>query len=246
MKENLLMAGSVLAVLFIGAPDRPVSAKLRGTLSGQAQKPPSQDRKERLMKALKELNNPDPDTRQSAVEHLGQMGDMSVVEPLASALADAHPEVRAQAEKSMWLIWLRSGKPETDKILYLGMELMAAGQLQNAINAFTRVIERAPNFAEGYNKRATAFYLAGQFEKSIVDCDAKNLPVAATHVCNASVEPELGAMCFGSHHDIVSCQFRIIHVARFGSKNRSFNLFRSIGIPETMIIFRTSRWTIRC
>ena len=100
------------------------------------------------------------------------MGDMSVVEPLTSALADAHPEVRAQTEKSMWLIWLRSGKPETDKILYLGMELMAAGQLQNAIHAFTRVIKRAPNFAEGYNKRATAFYLAGQFEKSIVDCDA--------------------------------------------------------------------------
>ena len=124
------------------------------------------------MNALKELNHPDPETRQTAVEHLGQVGDMTVVKPLASALADAQPEVRTQAEKSMWLIWLRSGDPETDKILHLGMELMAAGQLQNAIHAFTRVIERAPNFAEGYNKRATAFYLAGQFEESIVDCDA--------------------------------------------------------------------------
>ncbi len=36
----------------------------------------------------------------------------------------------------------------------------------------SRGIERAPNFGEGYNKRATAYYLAGQFEKSIVDCDA--------------------------------------------------------------------------
>jgi tetratricopeptide (TPR) repeat protein len=123
------------------------------------------------MEALKNLAHPDPDTRQRAVVFLGQEGGMSVVKPLSSALADPVLEVREQAERSMWLIWLRSGDPETDKILYLGMELMQSSQLQNAIQAFTRVIKRAPDFAEGYNKCATALYLAGQYKESITDCD---------------------------------------------------------------------------
>lgn len=71
----------------------------------------------------------------------------------------------------MWLIWLRSGDQETDRILFLGMELMTDGRLHDSINAFTRVIERAPEFAEGYNKRATTLYLAGRFKESLEDCD---------------------------------------------------------------------------
>ena len=41
-----------------------------------------------------------------------------------------------------------------------------------AVALFTRVIERAPAFAEGYNKRATAYYLMGKYEESIADCEA--------------------------------------------------------------------------
>lgn len=123
------------------------------------------------MEALERLKDTDPEKRRIAVEYLGRNGDMSVVKPLARALADTDESVRKEAEKSMWLLWLRSGDQETDRILYLGMELMADGRLHDSINAFTRVIERAPEFAEGYNKRATALYLAGRFEESLEDCD---------------------------------------------------------------------------
>ena len=33
------------------------------------------------------------------------------------------------------------------------------------------MIKRRPNFAEGWNKRATAYYLAGELHKSLADCD---------------------------------------------------------------------------
>jgi tetratricopeptide (TPR) repeat protein len=33
------------------------------------------------------------------------------------------------------------------------------------------VIELKPDFAEGWNKRATAFYLAGEYRRSLADCD---------------------------------------------------------------------------
>jgi tetratricopeptide (TPR) repeat protein len=39
------------------------------------------------------------------------------------------------------------------------------------VDAFTRVIERQPDFAEGWNKRATVYFLIGDFDQSLADCD---------------------------------------------------------------------------
>ena len=36
---------------------------------------------------------------------------------------------------------------------------------------FTRVIEKKPNFAEGWNKRATAYFMMGEFDKSMFDIE---------------------------------------------------------------------------
>jgi tetratricopeptide (TPR) repeat protein len=41
----------------------------------------------------------------------------------------------------------------------------------DAIATFTRVIELKPDFAEGWNKRATAYFLAGEYRRSLADCD---------------------------------------------------------------------------
>ena len=48
---------------------------------------------------------------------------------------------------------------------------MERGDLDAAEESFDRVIELAPNFAEGWNKRATTLYSMGQFEKSMQDID---------------------------------------------------------------------------
>ena len=41
-----------------------------------------------------------------------------------------------------------------------------------ALRHYTEVIEMAPNFAEGYNKRATVGYLLRDFPRAIEDCKA--------------------------------------------------------------------------
>jgi len=46
-----------------------------------------------------------------------------------------------------------------------------AGELQQSIATFTRVIRKKPDFAEGWNKRATLYFLAGDLKKSLADCD---------------------------------------------------------------------------
>ena len=68
-------------------------------------------------------------------------------------------------------MWSRSGDAEIDRLMARGAEAMQAGRHEEAISTFTEVIKRKPAFAEAWNKRATVYYLAGEFARSIADCD---------------------------------------------------------------------------
>ncbi|TMH56091.1 MAG: hypothetical protein E6H55_17505 [Betaproteobacteria bacterium] len=79
--------------------------------------------------------------------------------------------MRTRAEQAMWRIWARSGDQEVDRLYQVGVEQMSAGDLRQSIATFTRIIELKPDFAEGWNKRATLYFLAGELRKSLADCD---------------------------------------------------------------------------
>jgi Flp pilus assembly protein TadD len=115
-------------------------------------------------------HSPDADARRQAARELGEKGTMTDAPVLVRALRDSDPTVRAIAQVSLWQVWTRSGDSETDRALLEGIELMQAGQLHEAVEVFTRVIQRRPDFAEGWNKRATAYYLLGEYRKSLADC----------------------------------------------------------------------------
>jgi tetratricopeptide (TPR) repeat protein len=110
--------------------------------------------------------------RREAIEVLARLGDQRAVEPLAVALkSDADVFVRQGAEQALWQIWHRSGDGAVDALLQAGMEAMQRGTYQAAVDIFTRVIDIAPHFAEGYNKRATTYYLMQRYEAAIADCE---------------------------------------------------------------------------
>lgn len=90
---------------------------------------------------------------------------------LADALCDPDLLVRAFVETALWQVWSRSGDDEVDQLFAIGVEQMTARQGDAAVATFTRVIERKPEFAEGWNKRATVYYLLGEYQKSLADCD---------------------------------------------------------------------------
>jgi tetratricopeptide (TPR) repeat protein len=113
----------------------------------------------------------DVGARREGARVLGQTGVMADVSALTEALRDPDGEVRTLAEQSLWLVWGRSGDPEIDAIFHRGVEQLQRAALPDAIQTFTDVIQRKPDFAEGWNKRATAYYLAGDFAKSLADCD---------------------------------------------------------------------------
>lgn len=79
-------------------------------------------------------------------------------------------EVAEMAEAALWAAWLCSGDELVDTIMRRGLQFMGAGELDKATQAFTEAVELAPAFAEAWNKRATAFFLAERFDESIEDC----------------------------------------------------------------------------
>ncbi|MBI4635330.1 MAG: tetratricopeptide repeat protein [Candidatus Rokubacteria bacterium] len=113
----------------------------------------------------------DADARRRGARQLGEVGTMADLPHLVRALRDADPLVRALAESGMWQVWSRSGDEETDRLFAIGVEQMSARQTDAAVETFTRVIQRRPDFAEGWNKRATVYFLRGEYEKSLADCD---------------------------------------------------------------------------
>lgn len=96
---------------------------------------------------------------------------MTEQEALAMLRGDDPAEI-ARAEAALWQMWLKSGTAEVDALLVEGVEAMERRDFEDAERIFTRVIGLAPEFAEGWNKRATVRYLAENYEGAIADCEA--------------------------------------------------------------------------
>ena len=85
------------------------------------------------------------------------------------------------AEQEIWKIW--STHPTNAKLttrLAEGSQFVKDQQFGKAIEIFTEVINLDQNWAEAWNKRATVYYLIGEFKKSQNDID-KVLEIEARH-----------------------------------------------------------------
>ena len=77
-----------------------------------------------------------------------------------------------EIEMKIWNIW--STHPTHDNLtqsLAKGSGLMSEGELEAAYKIFSTIIESAPDWAEGWNKRATVLYLMGRYQESLKDID---------------------------------------------------------------------------
>ena len=113
----------------------------------------------------------DVESRRRGAAALARAGTIADAPALLGALRDADARVRALAELALWEVWSRSGNEDIDHLLRAGVSEMQHGLFDAAIDTFSDVIRRRPEFAEGWNKRATAYYLVGEYRKSAADCD---------------------------------------------------------------------------
>ena len=109
-------------------------------------------------------------TREAAAYALGIIGDKEAIAPLVKALRHSDPDMRSNTEQALWAIWFRSGDKSVDDMLQKGAEYIKKEQYVAALDLLTEVIQMAPEFAEGYNQRAIAYFMLEEWEQSIDDC----------------------------------------------------------------------------
>lgn len=98
--------------------------------------------------------------------------------PESERLEDLFAELQAPdlpnweaVETQIWEEWSKSGSPAMDLLLDRGRKAMEAGDVEAAIEHFSALTDHAPEFAEGWNARATAFYQAEEFGLSMADIE---------------------------------------------------------------------------
>jgi tetratricopeptide (TPR) repeat protein len=72
-------------------------------------------------------------------------------------------------EQRIWGLWLESDDAAVDRLMQQGILALQGQQYATALQAFDRMVEQAPDFAEGWNKRATVHYLMGNWRASVRD-----------------------------------------------------------------------------
>ncbi len=95
--------------------------------------------------------------------------DVEKLDGLFTRLQSSTADEAGRIETEIWIEWSKSGSPALDLLLQRGRDAMAAGDFGLAVEHFTAIIDKSPDFAEAWNARATAYYNSGDFGPSVAD-----------------------------------------------------------------------------
>lgn len=107
----------------------------------------------------------------SAVFPLPAQAQEADVELLLDQLADPAQDRWMRIERQILNAWGQSGSASVDYLFQRGEAALQAGQAAEAIDHFSAVLDYAPDFAEAWNGRATAYFLANRIGQSLADIE---------------------------------------------------------------------------
>jgi len=99
-------------------------------------------------------------------------------------LAETEMAGRAMSQQ-LWPLWLDAPNDQAQVLLDEGMSRRSVYDLLGAREVLTRLIAYCPDYAEGYNQRAFASYLAQDFAASLADLE-RTLEITPNHVAAMS------------------------------------------------------------
>ena len=91
------------------------------------------------------------------------------LDDLFDNLKTVGPEAAEAIESRIWREWSKSGSPSLDFLLDRGREALENDNPGLAIEHLTALIDHAPDFAEAYNMRATAYFQQNLYGPSLED-----------------------------------------------------------------------------
>jgi len=104
-----------------------------------------------------------------------------LVTSLLKRLGEADDVQTAQLiERGLWQLWMQSGSATIDLLMTQAVSLMNEGELNKALNILDIVVRLAPEYPEGWNKRATVLYFKEELHRSRRDI-AKVLALEPRH-----------------------------------------------------------------
>lgn len=108
----------------------------------------------------------------AAILALVLAGGMALAQDLDRMLDQlAQPDNQGwrRLERQIITEWSKSGSAAMDLLLTRGRDAIRAAEYPAAIEHFTALVDHAPDFAEGYNGRATAYFHAGLYGPAMED-----------------------------------------------------------------------------
>tara|TARA_R110002110_G_scaffold278477_5_gene493705 strand:+ start:1370 stop:1921 length:552 start_codon:yes stop_codon:yes gene_type:complete len=107
--------------------------------------------------------------------------DDPVLAGLFKLLRTSTEGIQAQIlQNQIWTIWHQHDDPDVNRLMGRGIRAMHEADYPVALAAFDAVIELDVQFAEGWNKRATLYYLMGDYDRSVLDIQ-KTLQLEPRH-----------------------------------------------------------------
>ena len=90
------------------------------------------------------------------------------------------PREAREVEGRIWAIWAQSSDGAVRGLMQDGVAAMTRGDYAHALSKFDQMVAIAPDFAEGWNKRATVHYVLGNYGQSLGDI-ARTLELEPRH-----------------------------------------------------------------
>lgn len=91
------------------------------------------------------------------------------LDALLAELAAASPEAAGRIERRIMRLWSRSGSAAMDLLLERGRDALEEGKTDTAIAHLTALTDHAPDFAEGFTLRATAYFRKDLYGPALED-----------------------------------------------------------------------------
>lgn len=97
--------------------------------------------------------------------------DLTDPDALLAQLAEADPAEAMRIDRQLKAIWSKSGSAAMDLLLKRGRDALEVDNLAAAIEHLTALTDHAPDFAEGFHARASAYYEAELYGPALSDLE---------------------------------------------------------------------------
>ena len=101
-----------------------------------------------------------------------EYADSAAIDELFAQLRVAQSEAEASdLTQQIWTYWLSPDDPELAKRIHAAGAATSSGDLPGALAILDTVVKTYPDYAEGWNQRATLYYMLGDFPASLADIE---------------------------------------------------------------------------